>query len=224
MTFEELRAMLSSEAGFDQEKALEGIQSLVNEEKQKGITLYQKKDGELLKLKNTIKEAGYDSSQHETLKEYVTSLSKKAATSDEATITINSLNEKISDLTEKFSTSQREQQEAVTMATTESLSSKLTGSLGDKLYGADYVIDSLLRNGDVKKVDDRATWSIDGTELDYDQGLEKFIKQSGDILKSTKTNGTGTPGDSSNIVKDYGEMSVDEATANLDAIKADLGI
>lgn len=224
MTFEELSELIKTAEGLDHDAVLEGIQGLVNEEKQRGISLYQKKDGELMKVKAAIKEAGFDSSKHETLKDYVKSLGQKAQSSDEDKITINTLNEKLSDLTEKFTNAERAQMEAVQKANTETLRSKLTTALGEKVYGANYVIESLIQKGEVKKLDDKVVWSVDGMDLDYDAGLEKFLKNNGDIIKSTKTNGTGVPGSTSVSGKDNADLTVEEATANISALGKEYGI
>lgn len=224
MTFEELKALLSTATGVEVEKVLEGVQDLVNDEKSKGIALYQKKDGELLKLKSTLKEAGYDPSKHETLKDYVRSLSERASTSDSAQLTINTLNEKLSDLESKFAESARTRIEAETRANKESLRSKLTSALGEKVYGSKYVIESLLEKGEVKKVEGKEVWSIDGTDLEFGVGLEKFLKGNTDILKSTKTQGTGVPGSTASEKKDYSELSVEEATARVKELGKEFGV
>jgi hypothetical protein len=224
MTLQELRELLGTAEGLNVDEILEGVQGMVNEEKQRGITSYQAKDRELLSLKNEIKETGFNKDQHGTLKDYVKTLGQKAASSDEDKVTINSLNEKVSQLTEMMNATKAEQQAALQKATTESLRSKLVSSIGDKLYGAVYVIDSLLQKGDVKMVEEKPVWSFDGVDLDFNSGLEKFLKNSGDILKSTKTSGTGKPGETTVDVKDIEAMSVDEVAANLSSIKAELGI
>jgi len=224
MTFEELKAMLEKAEGIEKDSVLEGVLELVNEEKSKGIALYQKKDGELLKLKASIKEAGYDSSKHETIKDFVKSLSEKASTSETDKLTINTLNEKLSDLENKWTEASRKQQEAETKANKESLKSKLTTVIGDKVYGSKYVIDSLIDKGEVRKIDGRDVWSVDGTDLEFDAGLDKFLKSNSDILKSTKTNGTGEPGSTVSTKKDNSELSVEEASARIHDLAKEYGV
>ena len=225
MNFEELKALLTAPEGLDNDKILEGVQGLINAEKQKGITEYQKKDGELLKLKNFIKESGFDSDRHGTLKEYIKSISTKAANSDNDKVTINSLTEKLNELTETFATSQRVQKEATEKANTESLRSVLTSELGSKVFGAGFIIDNLLRKGDVKKVDGKDIFSVDGVDLDLKTGINKFLENNRDIVRSTPTDGRGVPVAGADEHKDYADMSnPSDVQGNMSEMSKEFGI
>jgi len=219
MTFEELKALLSGADGqVDQAKVLEAVQGLVEIEKQKGISLYQKKDGELLKLKSSLKESGYDPEGGKNFKEYLSELSSKAKASSDAEITINSLNSKLSELNEKFIESQAAQRRASEDSIRESLRSKLTQTLGEKVYGSKFVIDTLIAKGDVRKVDDKEVWNIDGADVDFSTGLEKFLKNNADIVKSSQVTGTGEPGRGNRTVQDNSKLTVDEALLDVKSL------
>lgn len=225
MTFEELKQLVSGATErLDPNTVLEAVQGLVEAEKQKGITLYQKKDGELLKLKNSLKETGYDPESGKNFKDYLTELSTKAKASTEAEVTINTLNSKLSDLTEKFAEAQNKQRAAEEASVKDSLKTKLTTLLGDKVYGSKFVIDNLVAKGEVKKIDGKEVWNVDGADVDFNTGLDKFLKNNADIVKSSQAGGTGQPGGSSKSAVDNSKMSVQEALAGVDALAKEYGI
>jgi uncharacterized small protein (DUF1192 family) len=220
MTLDELKAAISKGLGTEADSVIEGIVGLINEEKQRGIAAYNAKDKELLSLKNEIKETGFTPEQHSSLKEYVKTLGKKASSSEEQAVTINSLNERLTQLMNEVTATKAEQQAALQKAATETLRSKLTSALGDRIYGPNFVIDSLLQNGEVSLLEGKPVWG----GLEFEQGLEKFMKANAGITKPAKTNGTGVPGSNSAGLGKIEEMSVDEVASNLTAIKAELGI
>ena len=65
MNLEELLGKIESD------ELKEAIVSIVNEEKQKGISKYSKKDKEVLKYKSALKEVGYDTEKYSDIDAFI---------------------------------------------------------------------------------------------------------------------------------------------------------
>ena len=190
MTLEEILAKIESD------ELKEAIVTKINEEKDKGIQSYTKKDKEVLKYKNALKDLGYDHEKYSDVTEFIESKKTVEQNVNESKLTIATLNDKLNDLTNKLD-QERQQAEAIRRTAKENkLSAELTKTIGAEFYGADYLIKSLINEG---KVDlDDATNQVffkNGDDLvPFEKGIEQLKEQNRDMLKVTQSGGTGDKG------------------------------
>jgi len=225
MTIEELMAMIG---GDNADTIKNGIVGLINDEKTKGVESYNKKDKETMKFKNALKGLGYDHEKHETVDSFLTEfqdeLSNKDKTITDDKITTNSLNEKIDLLTKSIS--DRDAREEVLRVKTENatMRSKLTEALTGKVYGPNFIIDSLITNKEVSLNDDKVVFGDGDSVVDFDTGIAALFENNKGVVISQQSGGTGEPSNSSQEVKDPSEMSIEETNANLSDLKTQYGL
>ena len=137
---------------------------------------------------------------------------------------------------EKSQTQLTESNEKATRIKRESdhrtLTSKITDSIRDKVYGPDLVADNLISNGKVALEDDGTVSWIEGEERgSFDDGIKSYIDSRPDIVKNGQRGGAGsTPGSGAGAgtktlsYEQIEGMSKDEIKANLSDIKKSYGI
>jgi len=195
MNLEEILAKIESD------ELKEAIVSKINEEKEKGISSYSKKDREVLKYKNALKDLGYDHEKYNDVQEFIESKKSVEQTATDSKLTIATLNDKLNELTATLE-SEKAQAEAIKRSAKENkLTAELTKTIGGEFYGADYLIKSLITDG---KVDlDEATNQVffkNGDDLiPFEKGVEKLKEENRDMLKVTQAGGTGDKGGNGNI-------------------------
>jgi len=225
MTVEEL---LKTITGDSAESIKEEIVNLINIEKEKGIASYNKKDKEVMKFKNALKEIGYDSTKYDTIESFLSTYkdeqTQRENASSEEKITINSLNEKIMNLSNTLEKEAQEKTALKLKSDKEMMTNKLTQAIGEKVYGSKFLIESLILNGTVSMQDDNIVWGSGDSAVDLETGVNSFLENNKDIVKSPQNGGSGTPPTGSKEVKDFSEMSVDEASANIEELKEHYGI
>jgi hypothetical protein len=77
------------------------------------------------------------------------------------------------------------------------LTEVLRKSIGAKVHSSDYVIKGLIRDGAVKLLDDEETavFVQGGEEVEFDKGVQEFLKKNADIVKNDQNGGGGSTGD-----------------------------
>lgn len=186
MTFEELKAILEKQDKGSE--MIESITTLINDEKSKGIAAHQKVNREsqaLRKYKKALEALGAD---EDTDLDAFTSelLEKKNAKPDED----NKLTLKT--LQNQLATMQKALEDEKGKAKRSVLSEKLTQALGDKVYGSQYVIKSLIDDGMVSLVEGKVQFKINDQQLEFNDGIKAFLDSNKDIVKSTQTPGAGS--------------------------------
>lgn len=185
MTLEEVLNLIDEDK---REEAATVINSMIEAEKEKGITTYRKKNKESIKYKNIIRDLGYnpdDYSSYDEFKETVLDKMNKAETS---MTEIEKLNQKIATLTEAYEEERKIRTQKEQESQKIKIQNKLKEALSPKLYGADYLIENLLNKGEFVIEDDNIV-SKDG--LPFDAKIEKIIESNKDNLKEEKKT---TPG------------------------------
>ncbi len=229
MTIEEIKAMLEAAKTNDGkieeiDTLLEGVIDVVNSEKTKGQQAYKKKDKEVLKYKSVIKELGFDNDEGD-VSSFVSGIKDKLTNTDKNKSKYAQMSEKLDDvlgeLNKERDASKRLRQSNIK----EKITNKLTKSIGDKLYGANYVIESLVTSGKVAMDEDNNIYFKDGDDVvTFDKGVAKVLEDNKDMQKVSQNKGTGKPGGDTTGGLDLDEMSVDDILANLDDVKKQVGM
>jgi len=219
MNIEELKAMLTAD-GADKDAIMESVLELVNAEKTKGIETYQKKDKEALKLKNAMKELGYDPDVDGDLDNFVTKSKSKKVDVESSKLTIAQMSEKLTTLETQMAQEKLRADTQRQRADREKINSKLTSTIGDKIFGSKYIIESLITNGKVKIVDDNVVFSEGDDIIPFDTGINKVLEENKEMLKVAQKNGGGSvKKDSNPSTMDFANMSVEEVMANIDSVR-----
>lgn len=167
------------------------INTAINNEKNIGISKYQTKDKEALKLRGRLKDLGYDSEKYKDFDEFATEIKGTKPKLVEQETTLASLNETLKKLQLDISNEKQAKEEAVTKNNKQLLIGKLEKSFGDKLYGSKFLINDIVNNGDYKIDNDNITFG----DTDY----EAYVTS---ILDDNKSNLIATPnaGGNNNVV------------------------
>ena len=223
---EDVLAMINK-LGIDNKDDLTNtIITLVEEEKNRGIESYRKKDQEVLKYKNTLKELGWDSEKYQDVSEFVTTVKKKDEVVSKKDITISELNTKLIDLESKW-TQERESAKQITEKSNRNkMLAELTGAIGDKLRGSKYIIDSYISNGRVAIVDDKVAFRDGETTIDFNTGIQKVLEENKDLLIVNQKTGSESKKTDTKVedLGDLSKMSISEVRANIDVIRSKLGL
>lgn len=188
MTLEEILSKVEDET------IKNAIVDVVNSEKEKGIQSYRKKDTEVLKYKNALKTMGYDHEKYSDVDEFINTkkLVEEKATKSE--MTIQSLNEKLIEIEANLQAERdkvvRKEQEAKTNY----LTSELTKTIGDKFYGSQYMIKTLITDGVVDVQNNKVVFKDGDNILGFDEGVKKLEETNKDILKVNQKTGSGDNG------------------------------
>ena len=199
----------------------EAFEKEVGKEKEKGISSYQKKDKEVVKLKGMLKELGYDKDTYDSIDEFKSSIQKAKDKADNSDMTISSLNSKIETLTEQFNKAEEQKTKLAEKNKKSTIYNKLNKSIGDQLYGSEYVIESLINNKKVDMNGENVVFRNGDDVVDFDTGVKKLLDENKDILKVNQKSGNNSKNQKSviNDLSDFDDMSVDDALANIDQIK-----
>ena len=227
MTLEELKAAL--EAAKVKSEVIDSVVTLIEEEKQRGISTASKKNKEaegLRKFKLAMESLGYDGVGD--LDQFTSSVISKTKPDDGGTsLTLKALNTKIQTLESSLKTEKERADKASFQARNKTIQSKLTSLLSDKVYAHDLLIKDLINDGRVD-LDGENIIFKNGDEIsDCDTGLKKLLESRKDIVKTTQSAGSGSkPGQQ--IPNDINEIlnSKDTNTIanNIDKVKQYYGI
>jgi len=222
MTIEQLRALLAKAATAEEKEAImDAIVSLIDTEKQKGIDSYRAKDKETLKFKNAVKELGYDPDVDGDLETFIAKSKSKKTEVESSKLTIAQLSEKLTEVQNEIATERTRANEHKAKAEREKMNSKLTSTIGDKIFGSKYVIESLINNKRVKIVDDNVVFTNGDEVIPFDTGIKSILEENKDMLKVSQKNGSETfktTGDGTSD-KDFSNMSSAELRANISAVR-----
>lgn len=213
----------------------------VEAEKQRGIEESRKANNEaqnLRRFKIALEKIGYQKDTDvdafvDTLKVATT----KAGEADQAKMSleqvVKELNTLKNDYTKTSTELAAEKQRADELklnATKKTLKSKLADVLRDRVYGHDFVIDSLITNGEVSLADDESVVFKSGDKtIDLNAGVAKLLETRTDIVRNGQKPGASTPPPQGRSGQKYTQeqinsMSREDIKANLADVKASLGI
>lgn len=171
---EELRETVQT---FYQAKEQEYL-SKIEEEKERGIQSYRKKDAETLKLKNQLR-------------------SLETGT-DENILREKTVAEQIKALQDQLDQERTTRSEAENKIKNKTIESELTKALGDKIYGAEDFIQLAVLRGDLKILDDQIVTSEGKPFSDYitnvlesKKGQLKVVQNPGVNILPRQTNESG---------------------------------
>lgn len=186
MTLDEIKVALeATENGSD---LYEGIVEAVNSEKEKGIFEKSKVNKEaqsMRKFKKAFEALGY--SDDEDLEKFTTDLATKKNQPDnkeKENLSLKLLEKKIQDITSELVNERNKTKQS-------KISTKLTESLQNKVYGHNYLIRTLIADGKVDLVDDSIVFKNGEDVLSYEDGLNQLLEQNKDIVKTVQNPGTG---------------------------------
>jgi len=233
MNITEYRAWLKS-IGIEttdeaSQKMFDDKQTAVEAETEKGKEFTRKKDKENLALKELIKESGFDADKDGTLADYLKSI--KATRQEKDTLLdanktdLQKLQDRLATMetaaTEKEAAERRTMAEANENKATATLTDKLTG----KLHSSKAIIYQAVKEGRAKVVNGNVVGIVDGLEVGIDKLVENIMENNKESVIITQNRGSGgnggapVGGGSSSFNAD---MTVQEATANIENIKAEI--
>ncbi len=221
---EDVLAMVNKMDFEGKDDLTNSILSLVEDEKQKGIDSYRKKDSEVMKYKNTLKELGWDSEKYADVQDFVSNVKKKDESVSKKDLTISELNARLMDFESKYN-QERENAKAIqTKSNRNKMIAELTSTIGDKLQGSKYIIDSLISNDRVGVIDDKVVFKNGEELIPFDMGITKILEENKDLLKVTQKNGAQTAkSDASGEGLDFSKMSKAEIKQHMDQLYKTLG-
>jgi hypothetical protein len=196
-TFDEVKSFL--EKTPEGKDYLEAVISTVEAERQKGVLESQKTNKEaqnLRKYKIAFEGLGYNPEEHQ-LEDFISSLKSEKETASKAKetkVTLDSISKDFNDLKANFEKTQAElakerkqAQELKDKATKSKMKEVLTSKLGNEIYGADLIIESLIAGGKVGIDENENVLFKEGdTTLDLDTGVKKFLESRPDIKKNNQ--------------------------------------
>jgi hypothetical protein len=230
-------------------KALEGLTNgselfefytaQVNKERDIGIEEKRKANSEaqnLRKYKKALENIGFNR-EAEELEPFIETLKAskvKAGELDTTKLSLDSVNAELADLRDKFMqaqnelTSEKKAREAIALdAKKKTLKAKLTEALRDKVYGHDFVADSLINDSKIDLENDNPYFKDGDKKVSFEDGLKKLLEERTDILKNTQKPGANTSPNNSTNKKSFtreevAKMSAEEIRANLATINSSL--
>ncbi len=186
-TLEELKKALEGKSDI-----ISDFESLINDEKTKGVETHKKANREaqnLRKFKTAMESLGL--SDPDNLDVFTADVIKKMNKKEDgaSTLTVKALKQdfesKLGKLTSMLENERND-------AKFSKLTAKLTNEFGDKVVGAKYFIQSLISDKKVNLVDGEVVFELDGETLPFKDGSAKILDMNKDILKTSITKGSST--------------------------------
>lgn len=202
-TLEETRAFLEKQEGGAE--YVEAIVSSIEAEKQRGILESQKSNKEaqnLRKFKIALEGLGFNQEEHQ-LEDFITTLKtskEEASESKKTKTTLESISKDFENLKKNFDASQLElakerklAQELKQKNINSKLKEVLSLKLGQTIYGADLIIDSLITTGKVSVDENENPIFKDGEKIiTIDDGVKQFIEARPDLVKNKQNPGASS--------------------------------
>ena len=198
MTLEEIAQLTGSVEGEKLEALKNAVISLVGAEKQRGIEAANKKGQETEKFRNALKDVGYDPSKYESIKAFLDYYKTNAATtqtklseSEKVQQAFSALSTELESIKAELETTKREKlNNGVKLA--------LTEAIGDRIYGADIAVQSLISGGNFVEEGGKF-FAVDGdTKTPVLDFANAFVDSRTDIHKvSQRAGGESSGGDRS---------------------------
>lgn len=226
MSIEKIMEQLNKIQFDGKDSIIDEIVGAIEAEKQKGIESYRRKDQEVLKYKNTLKELGWDSEKYSDVTDFISNIKKKDEVVSKKDLTISELNNKIVDLESKWTAEREIAKQTAEKANRNKMLAELTTAMGDKLRGSKYIIESLINNGRVTIVEDKVAFKDGDSTLDFNSGINKVLDENKDLLIVNQKTGSESKKIDSKVddLGDLSKMSVAEVRANIDAVREKLGL
>lgn len=215
--------------------------SQVETERNRGIEESRKANAEaqgLRKFKIAVEKLGYV--KDGDLEEFMGTLKvakDKAGEADTAKMTLDQVTAELGKLKTDFGKTQAElnaeRQKSTELKVAnerKTLKSKLATVLAEKVYGHDFVADSLINAGQVVLGDNESVEFVDGDKrVALDAGLQRLLETRPDIVKNTSRPGAGTTPPQGGPAKKFtpeqlAGMDKDTIRANLSDVKKSLGV
>lgn len=193
MTLEELIA----EVGPDKAAI---ITAALQAEKDRGVSESRKKGEEvkkLLTLANRYKDVlrGLDlDPESDDLETQLETVKKNLGNGKQ----VPEYEKQLKALTARVDKAEKDAAEKTQRLRTAKLTQKLQGALASKLIDGtpEYIIDGLITKGRVKVSEDDETvlWNENGTDIDFDKGVESWLKSNPSLVKNVANAGGGSAG------------------------------
>lgn len=214
----------------------------VESEKQRGIEESRKANSEaqnLRKYKIGMEKLGFNKEADELDKflESIQVTAKKAGEVDTAKMTLDQvtseLNKLKTDYTKTIAELNAEKKNAETIkaqAARKTIKAQLIEKLNDKVYGHDFVAETLINDGRVILGENDAVQFVEGdAKVSIDDGIKKLLETRTDIVKNQQRPGANSKAPAAKPAAKYSKeqiesMSPEDIRANLADVKASLGI
>jgi len=168
------------------EVAKDRILSEIDQEKQRVITEYRKKDSEVLKYKNTLRDIGYDPETFASVEEFKTSIKTKTAAADTSNLTLKMLQEQLSDIKTQLVNETNLRVTSEEKVKTGSIKQLLVEQIGGKFYGDQYLIENIISSKQLDIIDNKVV-ANDGRP--FEQFITDLFEQNKDNLKVEQKTG-----------------------------------
>lgn len=160
--------------------------SEIEKEKQHGISTYSKKDKEVLKYKNVLKDLGYDNEKYDNVDTFKESLKETVGNVEQSNITLSELNTKFENLNtiyqQEVSTRMDKEKELETSAIRTELNTAIKG----KLYGDEAIIENVILKNELSMVEGKI---LDKDGNDFDTFAKTLLEVNKDSLRATQKAG-----------------------------------
>jgi hypothetical protein len=201
MDFNEFKTVLEGLPDGKGKDLLDFHVNTVENEKQVGISKVSNRNKEAERLRRyelAVKNLGYDGESD--LTEFVTGLKATTETADQKDVTLTDLQKQLQKLSADFSKTQGElqterqtAQDLKNKAKKEKIKSTLISTIGDKIYGPEGQINSLIYNGevDLNENDEVVFKGKDDLIIPLNDGIKSFLETHQDIVKNSQKPGGG---------------------------------
>ncbi len=207
------------------------ISSVLEEQAKYGKTQYDKKASQIKKFEDVLGEIGYDSDKEESVKQFAESFKNR---NENISDTERSNRELIERLT-RLEAEDADRKEQATKLKSENdrntITTKLTEALGDKLKGSKYVIKDLINEGRVKLIDGEVMFADGEDVVLFDKGVEGVLSSNEDLIVNVQHGGGNTTKTTTKTTTDIGlsrdsinNMSPEDLKANIAEIKKMAGV
>lgn len=213
MTLDEMKTELEK---IGKPEIMESIAELINNEKARGIDEVSKRNKEaqsLRKYKLALEAAGL--TENDNLEDF---LSKK--TSKDESLSLKSLKQELDRV-------KAERDNERLFSKKKTIEAELTNAIGDKVYGAKYLIKDLIGSGSVDVIDGEIIFKHGDEHLSFNDGVQRVLEGNKDMLKANQAAGSKTtksdakPGSLDSIIK---SGDSDAIKANFTDIAKELGL
>jgi len=198
---------------------LNAFDESINEQIEIGKNHYKNKDSEKLALKAKFKELGYDPDIHGSLDDFINKQKQNRDASNTDKLTISQLSEKVTAFESSLNAEKLRTETLQKDNAKEKITTKLTKSIGAKIYGSEYLIKDLINEGKVDVVDNSVVFKDGDTITTFDTGVKNLLEAHKENLKVDQN-----PGSSSTPAKEFTtekvkNLSVADALSDLDNLK-----
>jgi len=187
----DLETVLNS---VESDEIKEAIVSLINVEKEKGISAYRDKDREVLTWKSHAKDLGWDSTKYSNVDEWKTAIKNTDKKVSDSTLTIAQLNDKLNSYVKELELERENTRTIQKKSKEHKLQAELTNKIGADFYGSEFMIKNMISEG-MADIDNDSIVIRDGDKvMDIDSGILFLKEKYKDSLKSHIKSGSGVTG------------------------------